>query len=177
MGWSLRENAPLVMKYIATIDGTKYEFEINTDDEIITEGRSVSVDFQSVADQPIYSLILDGRSYEANVHPSDAGVEVLFHGELYIVNVEDERQRRLRESSGGSQVEAGEYKLTAPMPGLVVAVPVERGDSVDKGVNLVILESMKMQNELKSPRAGTVTGIQVEPGDRVEKNQVMVTLS
>ena len=165
------------MKYIATIEGTAYEIEINTDDEVITEGRSVSVDFQSVGNQPIYSLILDGQSYEASVHPSEAGVEVLFLGELYIVNVEDERQRRLRESSSGTLVEAGEYKLTAPMPGLVVDVPVEQGDSVEKGANLVILESMKMQNELKSPRNGTVTGVQVKAGDRVEKNQVMLTLS
>jgi biotin carboxyl carrier protein len=177
MGWSVGEDAPLAMKYIATIEGTTYEIEINTDDEIITAGRNVSIDFQSVADQPIYSLILDGQSYEASVHPSDAGVEVLFRGELYIVSVEDERQRRLRESSGEPLVEAGEYKLTAPMPGLVVAVPVKQGDSVEKGTNLVILESMKMQNELKSPREGTVSGIQVQPGDSVEKNQVMLTLS
>ncbi|MCS6937600.1 MAG: acetyl-CoA carboxylase biotin carboxyl carrier protein subunit, partial [Candidatus Bipolaricaulota bacterium] len=76
-----------------------------------------------------------------------------------------------------SVTQSGEFSLRAPMPGLIVAVPVVEGQTVKKGDNLVILESMKMQNELKSPRAGTVTRVNVRAGQSVEQNQVMVTLS
>jgi biotin carboxyl carrier protein len=62
------------------------------------------------------------------------------------------------------------------MPGLVVAVPVEEGQLVARGDALVILESMKMQNELKAPRQGTVAQVRVRPGERVELNQVLMTL-
>jgi biotin carboxyl carrier protein len=63
------------------------------------------------------------------------------------------------------------------MPGLVVSVPVTEGQAVNKGDILVILESMKMQNELKSLRAGTVTRVKTKGGDSVEQNQVLVTVS
>jgi len=63
------------------------------------------------------------------------------------------------------------------MPGLIVAVPVEEGQQVDKGDNLVILESMKMQNEIKAPREGKVTGVRVNPGDNVDQNQVLVVIN
>jgi biotin carboxyl carrier protein len=62
------------------------------------------------------------------------------------------------------------------MPGLVVAVPVEEGQLVARGDALVILESMKMQNELKAPRQGTVAQVRIRPGERVELNQVLMTL-
>jgi biotin carboxyl carrier protein len=71
----------------------------------------------------------------------------------------------------------GEFTLAAPMPGMVVAIPVEVGQSVEKGDNLIILESMKMQNELKAPRGGKVSGVRVSPGDSVDLNQVLLTLT
>ena len=94
-----------------------------------------------------------------------------------MVDVEDERQRRLRETASLELDLEGEYTLSAPMPGMVVAVPVEVGQSVAKGDNLIILESMKMQNELKAPRDGEVSGIRVGPGDSVDQNQPLLTLS
>ncbi len=63
------------------------------------------------------------------------------------------------------------------MPGLVVAVPVTQGEQVQKGQNLVILESMKMQNEIKAPREGTVSRVRVKSGDNVDQHQVLLTLS
>jgi biotin carboxyl carrier protein len=165
------------MKYVATIGEQSFEIDINEAGEITANGEVLAVDFQSVTDQPVYSMLLNGESFEANVYTGQDQVEVLLRGQLYLVNVEDERQRRLRESSGGGQILEGEFNLVAPMPGLVVGVPVQIGDEVELGQNLVILESMKMQNELKAPRAGTVTGLRVGAGDSVDQNQIMVTLS
>lgn len=165
------------MKYVATIGGRSFEIDINEAGEITADGKVLALDFQSVADQPVYSMLLDGESFEANVYTSEAEVEVLLRGQLYLVNVEDERQRRLRESSRGGALQEGEFSLVAPMPGLVIGVPVQPGDEVESGQDLIILESMKMQNELKAPRSGTVSTVQVSPGDSVDQDQVMVTLS
>jgi biotin carboxyl carrier protein len=164
------------MKYIATLNDIAYEIEINAEDQVTVNGQHLAIDFCSVSGQPVYSLIANGESYEAYVQPTDAGLEVLLEGRLYIVHVEDERQHRLRERSGGPVVKSGEFNLRAPMAGLIVAVPVLEGQTVTKGQDLIILESMKMQNELKAPRDATVTRVRVQAGDRVEHNQVLVTL-
>jgi biotin carboxyl carrier protein len=164
------------MKYIATLDEKTYEIEINAEDQITVDGERLSIDFRSVSGQPVYSLLVNGQSHEAYVQPVEAGLEVLLQGQLHIVEVEDERHRKLRESSGGPAVHSGEFNLKSPMPGLIVAIPVVEGQAVVKGQDLVILESMKMQNELKAPRDGTIGRIRVRAGDSVEQNQVLITL-
>jgi biotin carboxyl carrier protein len=164
------------MKYIATLDDQTFEIEINAEDQITVDGESLSIDFRSVSGQPVYSLLVNGQSYEAYVQAAEAGLEVLLQGQLHVVEVEDERHRKLRESSGGPAVHSGEFNLKSPMPGLIVAVPVVEGQAVVKGQDLVILESMKMQNELKAPRDGTIGRVRVRAGDSVEQNQVLITL-
>jgi biotin carboxyl carrier protein len=165
------------MKYIAMIDNNQYEIEINDDDRITIDGQPVELDFKSMAEgQPIYSLILDGKSYEAMIELTDEGWQVMLRGQLYQIDIEDERQRRLRMASGGAATQSGELKLKAPMPGLIVDVPVQEGQDVAKGDNLIILESMKMQNEIKSPREGKVARVNVNPGDSVNQNQVLLIL-
>jgi biotin carboxyl carrier protein len=100
----------------------------------------------------------------------------MLRGQLYQIDIEDERQRRLRMASGGVSTQSGELKLKAPMPGLIVDVPVEEGQEVAKGDNLIILESMKMQNEIKSPREGKIARVNVNAGDSVNQNQVLLIL-
>ncbi len=165
------------MKYIATIDDRQIEVELLPDQQMSVDGELVEADFQSVANQPIYSLILNGLSYEASISPTDEGLQVLLHGQLFNVVVEDERQRRLLQSSGGASVVSGEYNLKAPMPGMVVTIPVEEGQEISTGDILVILESMKMQNELKAPREGTISRVRVHAGDNVDQNQILMIIS
>ena len=164
------------MKYITTIDDKEFLVEIIDDRHVAIDGKVVEVDFESVETQPVFSLIVDGKSYEAYVYQGEEGLEVLIKGQLYHSNVEDERERRLRAASSGSVVESGPFHLKAPMPGLVVAVSVAQGQEVKKGEVLLILESMKMQNELKSPRDGIVDRIQVEAGDSVEQRQKLLSV-
>jgi biotin carboxyl carrier protein len=101
---------------------------------------------------------------------------VLLRGRLYPAQVEDEREKRLRAAGGGGVADSGEYHLKAPMPGLVVAVPVSEGEAIKKGQVLLILESMKMQNELKAPRDGTVHRVRVKPGESVEQKQTLLSV-
>jgi biotin carboxyl carrier protein len=164
------------MKYITTVEDKQYSIEIIDEKHISIDGKVLNIDFESVSGQPVYSLIVDGKSHEAYVQPGDENWQVLLRGRLYPVAVEDEREKRLRAAAGGGVAETGEFHLKAPMPGLVVAVPVSDGQEVKKGDVLLILESMKMQNELKAPRDGKVSRIKVKAGESVEQKQALLSV-
>src|SRR5919109_5221911 len=153
------------MKYITTVEDNQFLVEIIDEKHISVDGKVYEVDFESVSGQPVYSLILDGKSHEAYVAAEDNNWQVLLRGRLFPVTVEDEREKRLRSAAGGGVAETGEFHLRAPMPGLVVTIPVEEGQPIQKGQVLLIPESMKMQNELKAPRDGTVGRVRVKPGE------------
>ena len=164
------------MKYNSTVNGKEYTIEIIDEQHISVNGRQITVDFNSVSEQPLYSLLVDGKSFESFVYPGDEEWEVLLMGRQYPVMVEDERERRLKAAAGSSVSEAGEFHMKAPMPGMVVTIPVEEGQEIEKGQVVLILESMKMQNELKSPRAGIVGRIRVKPGESVEQRQKLLSV-
>lgn len=164
------------MKYITTIGEKELLVELVDDRHIIVDGVTYEIDFTQVGDQPVYSLLVNAKSYDMHVFLDEDIWQVVFHGQMYSALVEDEREKRLRAAMGGAASDQGEFHLKAPMPGLVVAVPVSAGQTVQKGDVLIVLESMKMQNELKSPRAGTVTRLKVAPGDRVEKKDTLLNV-
>lgn len=164
------------MKYVTTIDEKLFDIEVVDEHHVRIGDRLLEVDFESVSGQPVFSLIVDGKSYESYVYQGDEDWQVLLRGRQYQVKVEDEREKRLKAAAGGGVAESGEFHLKAPMPGLVVAIPVEEGQEVTKGQVLIILESMKMQNELKSPRDGTVSSIKVKAGESVEQKQILLNL-
>ncbi len=164
------------MKYVTTINDQEYLVEILDEHRILVDGIHYHVDFMAVGDQPVYSLLVEGESFEGLVYPAEEGWQVLLHGYQYPARVEDERERRLRIALGSRVSEKGEFHLRAPMPGLVVAIPVQEGQPVDRGQVLLVLESMKMQNELKAPRAGTVARIRVRPGESVDLKQTLLSV-
>jgi biotin carboxyl carrier protein len=164
------------MKYQTTVNGKTYEIEINQDNQVTVNGEARAVDFRSISPS-LYSVIIDNASYEVVVELRDGMYHVLMLGDMYDVEVLDERQQRLARAAAGFGVAQGEINIKSPMPGLIVDVRVREGDSVQPGQSLVVLESMKMENELKAPRAGTVSRIHVGKGDSVEQNKVLVTLA
>jgi biotin carboxyl carrier protein len=180
MDGPLGTDAPLGgnrVKYITTIGETQFTVEVLEKGRLSVNGRVMEVDFENISGQPVYSLVIDGKSYEAYVYEVENEWQVLLLGQQYTVGVEDEREKRLRAAAGGEVAESGEFNLKAPMPGLVVSVAVEQDREVSKGDVLVILESMKMQNELRAPRAGKVTRVRVKPGETVEQRQTLLTLA
>ncbi len=165
------------MKYVTTVGDTEYTVEVLDKDHVLLNGKLMQINFETISGQPVYSLVIDGKSYEAYVYEGEEQLQVLLLGHQYPAQVEDERERRLRAAGGGGPAEAGEFQLKAPMPGLVVSIPVEEGQDIEKGQVLLVLESMKMQNELKSPRGGKVGRIRVKPGQSVEQRQVLLTVA
>ncbi len=164
------------MKYITTVNGQEFEVEILDEHRVAVNGEVYAVDIAAVSGRPLYSLLANNHSFEGYVYAEEGLWQVLMGGTLYEALVEDEQLRRLRLAGGGGGKERGPFLLKAPMPGLVVAVPVTKGQEVKKGDVLVVLESMKMQNELKSGKDGKVEKVKVEVGQTVDQGQVMISV-
>ena len=165
------------MRYISTINGERYEIDIDQEDRIRVNGEPYQVDVEFLSESGVLSLLLDNQSIEAIIEQRGDSWEVLIQGELYTVLVQDERAFRLAKERGASFDAGGDAIVKSPMPGLIIAVLVEEGQSVEKGEKVVVLESMKMENELRAPREGVVSHISTSPGASVEKGQALVTIS
>jgi len=161
---------------VTAIDGHEYIVDIIDEHHVSVDGVMYNVDFMPVGDQPVYSLVVNGTSVEAHVYPNEDLWQVLFRGRMFTASVEDEREKRLRAALAGRVRENEDYHLKAPMPGMVVSIPVQEGQEIRKGNVLVVLESMKMQNELRSPRDGKVIRVRVKAGDRVEQKETMLSV-
>ncbi|WP_420629420.1 biotin/lipoyl-containing protein [Candidatus Leptofilum sp.] len=164
------------MKYITTVNDQEFIIEIEQDNQIVVNGERYDIDFQHLPEADVLSLLLDNRSLEAVVEARDDVWEVLTKGELYTVKVQDERAYRLSKARGAAGEVTGEAQIKSPMPGLIVAVPIAEGQTVQKGDKVIILESMKMENELRAPKDGIVSRVHVVQGASVEKDQVLAVI-
>ena len=165
------------MKYATSVGDQTFVIDVNQEDQVSVDGELTPVDFFSLDKATAFSLLLDHNSYEVLVNEESGEYQVLLSGHLFNVRVEDERARRLAQASRGFMPGSGELQIKAPMPGLVVAIPVMEGQPVKMGDVLVVLESMKMENEIKAPRDGTVSGVRVQSRQSVEQNQTLVTVT
>jgi acetyl/propionyl-CoA carboxylase alpha subunit len=163
------------MKYIATVGEQDFTVDVNREGEVTVDGVTFDVDIQSAGSECLYSLIVDGKSYDVFIEERDEDFLLVMWGGLFEVQVQDERTRRLAGLRRGGRP-VGEVFIRAPMPGSW-SVPVGEGQPVQTGDIVVVLESMKMQNEFKTPRAGVVHHVRVQVGDKVEHNQIMVTIT
>jgi biotin carboxyl carrier protein len=164
------------MKYVTVVGERSYIVDVEREGEIVQDGVTHQLDIQAIDQEGLYSLLVDNKSYEALVEESDDQLRVLINGALYTVRVTDERAKRLADAAGAFATVGGEQGIKSPMPGLIVTVPVNEGDSVKKGQVVIVLESMKMENELKSPRDGVVTSVKVTARQAVELGQVLLTI-
>lgn len=164
------------MKYVTVINDTRFEIEIGSDGSLKVNGEPREVDFLALGPS-LYSILMDHRSYEMVIEEREGSTEVLMQGRLYTGRVMDERAQLLASRRGGLGVDSGELSIKAPMPGLIIAIPVTEGQEVQQGQTIIVLESMKMQNELKAPRDAIVQRISVQAGQSVEHNKLLITLT
>jgi biotin carboxyl carrier protein len=138
------------------------------------QGRTHTVDAR-VLEHGAVSLLVDGRSYDVELDETGDEVQVLVGFELLTVDVADERTVRLRAGLSGFSV-SGKVVVTAPMPGKVVRILVTPGTEVTEGQGLVVVEAMKMENELRSPKAGKVLEVFAKEGSTVEANAKLLSV-
>ncbi len=165
------------MKYITTIGDEQLTIDINHAGEITVNGEIINIEMLQMQDTTMYSVIIDGESHDVRMNEGDGVYVVELSGEIFEVVVEDERTRRLAGLKAGPGAATGEVIIKAPMPGVVVEICVIEGQEVEQGDIVVILESMKMQNEFKAPRAGQVHIVRVAAGDKVDQNTIMLTIT
>ncbi len=164
------------MKYTALINDKSYAIEIGANNTVLVNGDAHSVDFRSIDGTTLYSLLMDNASWEVLAERTGDEYRVLIDGELHVVDVQDERTRKLAKAEAKMGAPTGEIAIKAPMPGLVRGVTVNVGDAVAAKQGIVILEAMKMQNELRAPRAGVVKEVRVKEGEAVNQGQVLVVI-
>ncbi len=188
------------MRYNAEIEGRKHTIDVDENGharQVTFDGRQLSVDWQLVGEQRShlsqlddpyadhYSLLIGQRSYEvyarfvdddgAGADGTARSIEVLIGGRPYVVTVQDERSRALASLVGSAHL-SGDAPIRAPMPGLVRNVLAEPGTEVHRGQTVVVLEAMKMENDLTSPRAGIVKSVRVEKGQTVNQGDVLAII-
>ena len=142
---------------------------------VVVDGRTVEAHLSRLEGTPLRDLLLGDASCTLILGADGRGHwRAERFGERWDVEVLDERTRHIRSLTGQGQQAAGPPVLKAPMPGLVVRIAATVGDTVPAGAGVVVLEAMKMENELRSPAGGRISAIHVRPGQAVEKGQVLV---
>ena len=160
----------------ATVNNAREYQVVQKQDLISVDGQSFNWDLAQLAPGK-YHIIKGGHGYQVEVMASEANGKQLtlkINGQSYEVQLQDHMDLLLEKLGIDAATDQGMQDLKAPMPGLVVEVFVQPGDSVSKGDKLLTLEAMKMENILKAQGDGEVKSVQVGKGDSVEKNQVMI---
>ncbi len=165
------------MKYHVVVGSHSFVIDV-LDDGVRIDGRDVEVDFSRLTPRLTHSLVVDGASYRVRAErEDDATWHLGVHGATVRATVVDERTKAIREMAGVDAAGRGPAPIKAPMPGLIVRVEVEEGDQVQEGQGIVIVEAMKMENELVADSDAVVRAVHVAQGDAVTKGQVLVDLA
>ncbi len=165
------------MKYFARIGDREFAVEVERSADrivLVLDGARVGADVSAVEAGAKYSVLLDRRSFDVTVGGDGERLDLVVNGHAWHVSVEDERERSTRDL-GGPQARTG-GSIEAVMPGIVRRVGVKAGDAVAVGQPLLILEAMKMENEIRAESEGVVEKVLVADGQTVESGQVLVVL-
>jgi len=167
------------VKLKASFEDNDYDLTINEVDGklcVHIEGRSYTLEVKDTGDSS-YLIINSNNIHDCRVEPifkSKDRFDVTLKNRRYAVSISD--PRRLRTDENSDRHHHGPTEIRAQMPGKVVRVLVEHGTKVEKNSGVLVVEAMKMQNEMKSPRAGVVMAVNVKAGDTVNAGEVLATV-
>ena len=165
------------MKYVVRVGGRDIEVVVDGDRAVVN-GEATPARLSEITGTPIRILSLGERVYRLQVRPGARKGEytLWLDGHRFDLEALDERTRAIRDLSATKSGPTGPAPLVAPMPGMVVRVHVHEGDGVQTGQGLVVMEAMKMENELRAAGAGRVKRVLVSPGTAVEKGSLLLEL-
>lgn len=165
------------MKFESTVNDKVYNLDFDDNfTSVIVNDTSRSLKLQQLSPDR-YLLRLGRKTYIIdNLTRSGQTLDFTLNSRWYSVEVKDEQALLLEKMGFQSALSGGEGHLTAPMPGKILEVLVSAGDQVKQGDPLIILEAMKMENELKAPIDGTITAVQVKTGSSVDKKEILIEI-
>lgn len=174
------------MRFIATLNEREHVIVVDNhgqDDGVYTmtlDGQSFDVDAKLMKSH-IVSALIDNHSYDVDVEkqspePLDGRLAVRVRGRVVRFEMLDERRKKMKEAQSSRFEHAGAAVVSSPMPGKVMKILVGEGEEVKEGQGVIVVEAMKMENELKAPKAGTVSSIKVKEGDAVESGKPMIVI-
>ncbi|HEX6802163.1 MAG TPA: biotin/lipoyl-containing protein [Terriglobales bacterium] len=161
------------MTYEVSIDGKNYRLELEREGGrwlCRLDGREIQMD-AVLARIDVISVLIDGKAYEVKRERTATDMHLWVGSARYEAVLRDPRS--LRSRKGGASDEKGPRKLLAPMPGKIVRVLVAEKAEVEGGQGILVVEAMKMQNELKSPKKGVIQKLAVKDGDNVNPGDVL----
>lgn len=162
------------MAYIVKIDDKEFKCDIEKSGNsyaVSLNGKNIQVEIADI-DKEALTLIINNRLYQIHIGQEN---KIIVDREEYTFEVVDEKIARVLKA-GADAAHKKETIITAPMPGLVIEVEIKEGDTVKKGQGLLIIEAMKMQNELKVPREGFIKKIFVQKGQTVNSNDKLIII-
>ena len=167
-----------VMKLKAQLSGNEHEVSLDLENGVAfaeVDGRRYEIEIRELADGQ-YLLLDDTRVYRCRVESrrSANSFEVVLRGLARDVTIIDPKRLRGSQTSGAHHT--GAAQIVSPMPGKIVRVLVEVGAKVEAGAGVIVVEAMKMQNEMKSPKAGVVVSINAETGATVNAGDVLAVI-
>lgn len=167
------------MKLWVTLEGREAEVEFKAEGGRLwleMEGERIEADFARLPDGEVYSLLVGGRSHEVRVSPGDGRLDVTLNGTALPVEVRHPLEKALAKVHHGGGA-TGDETIAAPMPGLVVALRVRPGDRVEPGQAVIVVEAMKMQNELATRGGGIVKDVLVAERASVASGQALIRIA
>ena len=166
------------MNYIVELNGERKTVSIETSG-VSYEGEAVEhAELSDVENSPVRVIKLGSRVYRvvAEKKQGRGRYALWVDGHRFEVEALDERTRSIRDLSAANAGPLGPAPVLAPMPGLIVRVNVSPGDAVEAGQGVIVMEAMKMENELRATSSGRVKSVEVSPGTAVEKGTLLVAL-
>ena len=165
------------MKYIVKVNGERVEVDVSPEGARVNSA-DVPAHLGDLEGTPVRLVTIGDEVHRVVVRRGDSRgrYTLSLDGHRYEVEAVDERTHAIRELSGAAAVPAGPAPLKAPMPGLVIRVNVAIGDTVAAGQGLVVIEAMKMENELRCVAGGRVKAIRAIVGQAVEKGELLVEI-
>ncbi len=166
------------MKYIVELHGARKTVAIEPSGVAYEAEAAVHAELSDVENSPVRVVKLGTRVYRVVAERKQGRGRYALWVDGYRFDIEalDERTRAIRDLSAANAAPSGPAPVLAPMPGLIVRVNVSAGDVVEAGQGVIVMEAMKMENELRATSSGTVKSVEVVPGTAVEKGTLLVAL-
>ncbi len=164
------------MDYFAETSGQEFVVSVSSDQDFTLDGTPQLVDLRPVDGNGLFSMLLDGVSHTVFIKQAADAYSIKLNGVTHQVRLEDEKSRFIRTLIKADKSKLRVVEVRAPMPGLVTKMNVVKGEKITKGSPLLIIEAMKMENEIRAAADGVVKEILIQEKVSVEKDAVLLLI-